>query len=636
MKTVYKNYPYQFPTPNSNTMTAHKNPNFFGYQAGTGFQPIYMSEISLSSVDNEEHFLANHKDVLISNEYCWSDVDVYGNPFYTPTETYIKNWKIQFLNTYADYIQYKLGMKAEDFYLQNFNRSEDIRATEIPVGLDKHDNAIMMEINRGIIVVGVNKDGHVYFSKDIVLAGKKTIIIDKNGIQQSVTIPIYQVRSALEQTKNIKPTNMHSVKANCTLYGVGTHINMLYAPSNTKLTTANKNLLSFVSKPQPQISMTSNIKSTLNRQMPQNTLLNQSAHLDLLLDTDLTLNEVEMAEINKETTTVANVSLTGESHILQQTVCQDSSFAAHTDTYTILIVSDGAGSAELSHIGSARLTAALKRLLVTTYPILLSSVLDTKEPVSKETMTMLKNIITKHLVGTWMDLGTETNQPPEKFFATMLMSITGKEKTFWYKVGDGAIVVQHCFKNTETNQYLFGWEAMGNYEKTKGQFQNQTHFISQHLTDEFIQYGCFDNREVSAIALMSDGIADRLISADQTIISDKMNWIAEEAKKSNLNMQTIYDFTRSNEFLNNELNGTWVRSHNGDDCSIAIMTRKTKQEYSLILQEREREMEQKRLKALAKVATPIYNPQQPKKTQQDFINNIANLDDDCYDKDYVD
>jgi hypothetical protein len=123
--------------------------------------------------------------------------------------------------------------------------------------------------------------------------------------------------------------------------------------------------------------------------------------------------------------------------------------------------------------------------------------------------------ILRHAQGLLNDLATRERRSVRDVRGTLLLCVVGVHRLFWWKVGDGAIVIRDSA----------GLRALGNPAEAKGEFANQTVFVDQALLAD-IQCGLLPSGGVLGVALMSDGGAERLVSTDGQRIAARLGqWL---------------------------------------------------------------------------------------------------------------
>lgn len=180
---------------------------------------------------------------------------------------------------------------------------------------------------------------------------------------------------------------------------------------------------------------------------------------------------------------------TGSSHIRAGTTCQDSAgcieLASRDERALLAIVSDGAGSAEYSAIGS--------RLVVECFARCVIAHLRTNQSVE---------IITKELVLDWLDnvrdhIARSAEQRairPRDMAATLVGAIIFVNHAIVCQVGDGACVLR---KKDESEWQVASWPANGEYVSS-------TYFVTDD-PEPNLQFKSLEG-EFNEVAIFSDGI----------------------------------------------------------------------------------------------------------------------------------
>lgn len=231
-------------------------------------------------------------------------------------------------------------------------------------------------------------------------------------------------------------------------------------------------------------------------------------------------------------------------------VCQDAHCIDFVDRL-IAVVCDGAGSSVLSEVGSEQMSQSIVRLFYAMEPILVP-LLDTQD--SSKTGNKIAEIIYKYSIRLLQDIAKNNKRETRDFRTTLLLAVTGKENLFWYKVGDGEIVIE------ENSSFL---SCIG--KSVKGEYSNETVFVDQNLKKEDVQYGLLNSTSVTGIALMSDGGAERLVSTDRSEISPRLSKYFSLLRDSKLPREELYKFLTDYE--------VWRRTTH-DDKTLLVAARK--------------------------------------------------------------
>lgn len=239
---------------------------------------------------------------------------------------------------------------------------------------------------------------------------------------------------------------------------------------------------------------------------------------------------------------------------------QDAAYARADEQFSVVISADGAGSSIVSDIGSQRVVAGVYRLVHTLYNSQFKA-LDEEKALIEDDIRRWALILTKHAKGILDDLALEYRRDAKDFRCTLLVGLVGKLHTFWFKIGDGAIVKEVISVN-EKNESAYQLSMVG--EVGKGEYANETIFISEQLEPKNVQYGSFANTNLTALFTMSDGAAGRFVSNDGKQVTPYLTVLAEELRKGDLKRYHLTKLFYSEAFL---------EGHDGDDCSIALIAR---------------------------------------------------------------
>lgn len=242
--------------------------------------------------------------------------------------------------------------------------------------------------------------------------------------------------------------------------------------------------------------------------------------------------------------------------------CQDAALARQEVRHPWLLVADGAGSSAVSELGAQAVVTGLNRFLLSLESRLFS-LLDNPEAPSPEEGRAWSLLLVKHARGLLEDLAAQQRRPLRDFRCTLLLAVVGQQHTLWLKVGDGMLITQQLRPNEAA---ALGWErycsSLGGLGK--GEFANQTTFIDEQLQPEDVQSGLLASELLCGVALMSDGAAERLVSADGQQVSGQLQqWLDA------LSCQTLRRRQLTQRFYAEDFTSRRV----ADDCSIALAAR---------------------------------------------------------------
>lgn len=249
-----------------------------------------------------------------------------------------------------------------------------------------------------------------------------------------------------------------------------------------------------------------------------------------------------------------NAAVVGGAHLKcnPPVPCQDAAFAISKPRPAIF-VADGAGSSILSHIGSEAVVNSLCRFMLSIEDIN-QELLDRDNLISSKEGQKYAFRFVKHAFGVLQDLSIRHKHPTNAFQCTLLITIVGKSRMFWLKIGDGAIMIEH---DRDSKLELLG--PLG-----KGEFANQTTFVSEKLTDDNVHFGYLPSGDITAVIACTDGACERFVTNDGTEIAGSLNRMINDVRIDKLNYPKLYEFLTDSNIWKNTT---------GDDKGIAILSR---------------------------------------------------------------
>lgn len=199
----------------------------------------------------------------------------------------------------------------------------------------------------------------------------------------------------------------------------------------------------------------------------------------------------------------------GLAHRRKGLPCQDA-IACRSTPRPILALSDGAGSAAVSELGARAMVAGISRFLMSLEDDLAPWLDDTDATPPDQTRRWAGRLL-RHAQGVLDDLARSERRNVRDLRGTLLLAVIGMRQTFWWQVGDGAIVIRHAD----------GLRALGTPASSKGEFANQTCFVD--IADiGMVQYGVLPTTELIGLALMSDGGAEKLVAHDGSQVAARL------------------------------------------------------------------------------------------------------------------
>jgi hypothetical protein len=192
---------------------------------------------------------------------------------------------------------------------------------------------------------------------------------------------------------------------------------------------------------------------------------------------------------------IALTSEIGTSHAASGTPCQDSAGHAILETshgpILVAAVSDGAGSATHSHIGSAQAVATF----IAEVTLFLNAERDISTIDADQALRWIR---------TAADAVTakaqSNNHEPRNYSCTLLAAIVGADHAAFIQIGDGAIVVSHGDED--------GWSYV--FWPQHGEFANTTNFIQSPELENIIAFDLAPRR-IDEFAIFSDGIENLVL-----------------------------------------------------------------------------------------------------------------------------
>ncbi|MDP4108142.1 MAG: PP2C family serine/threonine-protein phosphatase [Bacillota bacterium] len=184
-------------------------------------------------------------------------------------------------------------------------------------------------------------------------------------------------------------------------------------------------------------------------------------------------------------------SVLGSSHKKSHSPCQDSSKCqviqdSNGEDILIAVISDGAGSAKFSDLGSS-MACSLFVKEVTDYLSEEKRVKDLEVSFFENWIDQYQDLISSHARDFEVTL--------REFACTLVAAVVGNDHAAFFQVGDGAIVVL----DPEAENY--NWT----FWPDKGEYENTTFFITDPKVKKHIRFDVLPKR-VEEVSLFTDGI----------------------------------------------------------------------------------------------------------------------------------
>ncbi|WP_020004119.1 PP2C family serine/threonine-protein phosphatase, partial [Brachyspira innocens] len=231
----------------------------------------------------------------------------------------------------------------------------------------------------------------------------------------------------------------------------------------------------------------------------------------------------------------------GKSHIKNNTPCQDYCDYFFSEDFSIIALSDGAGSCKFSQIGSKTLVDSTIELLKNNY----ETIIDKNED---EIKSLIISYLSKKIEQTALEQKIEEKQ----LSATLLFVLSYKDKAMYGHIGDGIIGCD--FKN----------ELIVLDRGENGEFKNETVFFRKNIKKDYLKLKIIPNKDILSFFCFSDGLEHVFISNKEDILAPKLQTYSSWIYK--------YENKTYEEEITDDLN--YIASSNyaiDDDLSLIIM-----------------------------------------------------------------
>jgi hypothetical protein len=251
---------------------------------------------------------------------------------------------------------------------------------------------------------------------------------------------------------------------------------------------------------------------------------------------------------------IAAASVIGTSHTKTGQPCQDSARVKLVGTpegaVLISAVSDGAGSAARSEIGSRVAVTAVTELVETFFGCG-GTVRSIQRDTALNWLAQIQSAIST--------LALEANAPTRDFACTLLVAIIGLEAAAFFQVGDGAMVVLE--EGDDGWSYIF-WPQHGEYANT-------TNFITATDAAQVMEFASV-TRRIKSFSSFSDGIENLVLHYASKTVHDRffnaMIVPVQNALTDGINAGL-------SESLNRYLSSDAICDRTDDDKSLVLATR---------------------------------------------------------------
>lgn len=252
----------------------------------------------------------------------------------------------------------------------------------------------------------------------------------------------------------------------------------------------------------------------------------------------------------------AYASVKGTSHEKSKKPCQDSSLCtvlSSTDEKQIMVavISDGAGSAKSSDVGSS-LACAL-------FIDEIRAFLETGNKISG----LSRDFYQEWLMRFQQEISfraKESNLSSREYACTFLSAVITDNCAVFAQIGDGAIVV-----DSPEEQDVYNWE----FWPQQGEYENTTFFATEGRAFQTLQFSIHHGRTCNEVAMFTDGL-QRLALHYQTQSAHSPFFRPFFSSLRKISDQTSGQYIASLETF---LNSKQINDRTDDDKTLILATR---------------------------------------------------------------
>lgn len=232
----------------------------------------------------------------------------------------------------------------------------------------------------------------------------------------------------------------------------------------------------------------------------------------------------------------------GRGHIKKQIPCQDKTKTTYINNTYVISLSDGAGSARLSHYGAACVVDSITDFLSSDFDLLFNNAdgRQVKMAIMERILTDVKKEA-QNLLCSINDLA-----------ATMLAVAIKDEKFIIVHIGDGVI------------GYLDGTVLKVASAPSNGEHANETYFVTSENALNVLKLFKGNINNISGFVIMSDG-------TEQSLYNKKSNMLSGAVLKLMQHNVLVDEKTMCFQLENTFKNVIITRTQ--DDCSIALLSK---------------------------------------------------------------
>lgn len=232
----------------------------------------------------------------------------------------------------------------------------------------------------------------------------------------------------------------------------------------------------------------------------------------------------------------------GRGHVKNHVPCQDKTKTVFENGTYVIALSDGAGSAKLSHLGASCVVESISQLFVHRFDDLFNN----------EDGRQVKLLIMERIMADISSKATEFCCTLMDLAATMLVVAVNKERFIIAHIGDGVV------------GYLDGDVLKTASSPSNGEHANETYFVTSRDAINKMKLFKGGIKNISGFVLISDG-------TEQSLYNKKGNTLSPVIIK--LMQRTLI---LSREAMCGQLESAFknlIITRTQDDCSIALLSR---------------------------------------------------------------
>lgn len=239
---------------------------------------------------------------------------------------------------------------------------------------------------------------------------------------------------------------------------------------------------------------------------------------------------------------ISYAAIQGKSHIAHNVTCQDKVWIECDNGVNVVALSDGAGTAKLSHYGADMVNKSVSALILSSF----------NEMYSMDDIE-LKHFLAKTIRKTLNEASVKYECNIDDLSSTLLVVALYKRKYIAIHIGDGVI---GCADSADINVLS---------KPENGELANETWFTTSSNLEEVIRIYKGKTNNIFGYILMSDGLEPSLYDTSNNKLAKAVIRLLD--KNSNTDSDAMHD--KLINLLEEKLS---LRTN--DDCSLVLISRK--------------------------------------------------------------